>query len=143
MPSIHAGIPDMFNLTAIKSEEDYEKVLAEIEKLIELDPRAGTPEANQLELLTLVANAYEARAFPSTIPDAVDAIRFRMEQQGLSPRDLVPYIGSRSKVSEVLSRKRPLTLGMVRSLHDRLHIPAKALIQQAELLPLEAGEPDW
>src|SRR5205807_370387 len=66
-----------------------------------------------------------------------------MEQQGLSPRHLVPYFGSRSKVSEVLSRKRPLTLAMVRSLHDRLHIPAKALIQQAELLPLEADEPEW
>jgi HTH-type transcriptional regulator/antitoxin HigA len=133
----------MFNLTAIKSDEDYEKVIAEIEKLIDLDPQTESAEANQLELLTLVANAYEAKAFPPTIPDAVDAIRFRMEQQGLSPRDLIPYIGSRSKVSEVLSRKRPLTLTMVRSLHDRLHIPAKALIQQAELLPLEADQPDW
>jgi HTH-type transcriptional regulator/antitoxin HigA len=133
----------MFNLTAIKSDEDYEKVIAEIEKLIDLDPQTGSAEANQLELLTLVANAHEAKAFPSTIPDPVDAIRFRMEQQGLSPRDLIPYIGSRSKVSEVLGRKRPLTLTMVRSLHDRLHIPAKALIQQAELLPLEADQPDW
>ena len=133
----------MFNLTAIKSVEDYAKVIAEIEKLIDLDPQAGSTEANQLELLTLVANAYEAKAFPSTTPDAIEAIRFRMEQQGLSPRDLVPYIGSRSKVSEVLNRKRPLTLAMVRSLHERLHIPAKALIHQAELLPSEADEPDW
>jgi len=133
----------MFHLTAIKSEEDYARVLAEIDNFIEVDPNLGTPEANQLELLTLVANAYEAKTFPSDIPDAVEAIKFRMEQQGLSPRDLIPYIGSRSKVSEILSRKRPLTLTMVRSLHDRLHIPAKALIQQAELLPLAVDEPDW
>lgn len=143
MPNIRAGIPDMFNLTAIRSEEDYARVIAEIEKLIDVDPQTGTPEANQLELLTLVANAYEAKAFPSNIPDAVEAIKFRMEQERLSPRDLIPYIGSRSKVSEILSRKRQLTLAMVRSLHDRLHIPAKALIKQAELLPLEADEPDW
>lgn len=132
----------MFNLTAIKSEADHATVLAEIEKLIDSDPVPNSSEADRLELLTLIASAYEAQAFPTNVPDAVEAIRFRMEQQDLTPRDLVPYIGSRSKVSEVLSRKRPLTLSMVRSLHERLHIPAKALIQQAELLePTE--QPNW
>jgi len=133
----------MFNLTAIKSGDDHANVLAEIEKLIDADPAPNTPEADRLELLSLVANAYEAKAFPTDIPDAVEAIKFRMEQQDLAPRDLVPYIGSRSKVSEVLSRKRPLTLSMVRSLHERLHIPAKALIHQAELLDPESEQPDW
>jgi HTH-type transcriptional regulator/antitoxin HigA len=133
----------MFNLTAIKSEADHAAVIAEIEKLIDADPAPNTPEADRLELLTLVANAYEAKAFPTNIPDAVEAIKFRMEQQDLAPRDLVPYIGSRSKVSELLSRKRPLTLSMVRALHEQLHIPAKALIQQAELFEPAKEETDW
>src|SRR5438552_19175409 len=107
----------MSNLTTIKSDADYAAVLAEIERLVDADPAPNTPDANRLELLGLVANAYEAKAFPINLPDAVEAIKFRMEQQGLSPRDLVPYIGSRSKVSEILSRKRTLTLTMVRSLH--------------------------
>lgn len=133
----------MPNLTAIKSASDHAAVLAEIEKLIHSDPTPGSPEADHLELLTLIANAYEAQAFPRNVPDAVEAIKFRMEQQNLAPRDLVPYIGSRSKVSEILGRKRPLTLSMVRSLHERLHIPAKALIHQAELLEPENEEPNW
>ena len=133
----------MVNLSTIKSEADYAAVLEEIEKLIDADPAPNTPEADRLDLLTLVANDYEAKEFPTELPDAVEAIKFRMEQQDLAPRDLVPYIGSRSKVSEILSRRRPLTLAMVRSLHERLHIPAKALIQQAELLTSEAEEPNW
>jgi HTH-type transcriptional regulator/antitoxin HigA len=131
----------MGKLTTIKSEADHAAILEEIEKLIGADPAPNTPEADRLNLLGLIASDYEARVFPTQVPDAVDAIRFRMEQQDLAPRDLIPYIGSRSKVSEVLSRKRPLTLPMVRALHERLHIPAQALIHQAELL--EPEEPDW
>src|SRR6266481_3721105 len=131
----------MVNLITIKSEADYAAILEEIEKLIDADPAPNTQEADRLDLLTLLANDYEAKEFPTELPDAVEAIKFRMEQQDLAPRELIPYIGSRSKVSEVLSRKRALTLPMVRALHERLHIPAKALIHQAELL--EPDEPDW
>jgi HTH-type transcriptional regulator/antitoxin HigA len=141
MPNIRGGNFEMSKLTTIKSEADHAAVLEEIEKLIGADPAPNTPEADRLNLLGLIASDYEARVFPTQVPDAVDAIRFRMEQQDLAPRDLIPYIGSRSKVSEVLNRKRSLTLPMVRALHERLHIPAKALIHQAELL--EPEEPDW
>jgi len=141
MPNIRAGDFKMGKLTTIKSEADHAAILEEIEKLIDDDPAPNTPEADRLNLLGLIASDYEARVFPTQVPDAVDAIKFRMEQEDLAPRDLIPYIGSRSKVSEVLSRKRPLTLPMVRALHERLHIPAQALIHQAELL--EPEEPDW
>jgi HTH-type transcriptional regulator/antitoxin HigA len=133
----------MFNLTAIKSEADYATVLTEIEELVDADPAPNTPEADRLELLTLLANVYESKVFPTNVPDAIGAIKFRMEQQDLTPRDLIPYIGSRSKVSEVLSRKRPLTLSMVRALHERLRISAKALIRQADLFEPQKAEPDW
>jgi HTH-type transcriptional regulator / antitoxin HigA len=129
-------------IKVIKNTTDYEAALAEIERLIDLDPKAKSAEAEQLALLALLVQDYEAKAFPKTLPDAVDAILFRMEQQDLTPRGLIPYIGSRSKVSEVLSRKRPLTLSMIRALHDGLGIPASVLIQESPTLQHEE-EPDW
>ncbi len=114
----------------IKSESDYKAALAAIEKLIDLDPDVGTPEADRLELLTLLVKDYESKTIKMTLPDPIEAIKFRMEQQNLTPQDLVPFIGSRSKVSEVLSRKRLLTLSMIRALHSGLGIPAKVLLQE-------------
>ncbi len=143
MPNIRAGSCEMVNLTTIKTKADHVAVLEEIEKLIDANPAPNTPEADRLNLLALIASDYEARVFPTEVPDAVEAIKFRMEQQDLAPRDLIPYIGSRSKVSEILSRKRRLTLPMVRALHERLHIPAKALIQEAELIEADEQEPNW
>ncbi len=90
----------MDNLKTIKTKADYAAILEEIERLVDTDPALHTPEADRLSLLGLVASDYEAKAFPTEVPDAVEAIRFRMEQQDLTPRDLIPYIGSRSKVSE-------------------------------------------
>jgi HTH-type transcriptional regulator/antitoxin HigA len=97
--------------------------------LLDLDPVRGTPEHEKLELLTLLVEDYEARQYEFVPPNPIEAIKFRMEQQNLNPRDLIPYIGSRSKVSEVLSGKRPLTLSMIRSLSSSLGIPAGVLIQ--------------
>lgn len=114
----------------IKTKEDYQAALNNIEKLMDCNPAVGSPEANRLELLVLLVKDYEAKNYPTDIPDPVDAILFRMEQQNLSQRDLVPFIGSRSKVSEVLSRKRPLTLSMIRALHKGLNIPLKVLLQE-------------
>ncbi len=112
----------------IKTEADYEQALSRIEALMDAEP--GTPEADELELLATLVEMYEDVHYPVNMPDPIDAIRFRMEQAGLRQQDLVPYIGSRSKVSEVLNRKRPLTLSMMRGLHRGLGIPAEVLLQE-------------
>lgn len=112
----------------IKTEKDYELALARIEKL--MDSKPGTPEFDELELLSTLVEIYEDEHFPIGMPDPVSAIKFRMEQLGLNQKGLVPFIGSRSKVSEVLNRKRPLTLSMMRSLHKELGIPAGVLLQE-------------
>src|SRR4029077_694737 len=129
-------------IKVIKTVADYETALAEIEKLIELNPKAKTADAEQLELLTLLVQNYEAKAFPKSLPNPVDGILFRMEQQDLTPRSLIPYFGSRSQVSEVLSRRRPLTLSMIRALHEGLGIPARVLIQETSA-PEHEEELDW
>lgn len=116
----------------IKNREEYEDALRAIERYMDLDPDPGTATADQLELLTLLVRDYESKRFPTAAPDPIDAIRFRMDQAHLSQRDLVPYIGSKSKVSEVLSKRRSLTLSMIRALHEGLAIPAKALLTAGE-----------
>ena len=130
-------------IRVIKNAADYEKALAEAERLVERDPALGTPDADRLELLTLLIQNYEARLIPARLPDPVEAIRFRMEQQGLTQRDLIPFIGSRSKASEVLSGKRPLTLSMIRALHRGLGIPAESLLQEHSTDALDAGDIEW
>ena len=127
----------------IKTEAEYEAALDQVERLIDLDPDVGTKEADELDLLTLLIQAYEAKDFPIEMPDPIDAICFRMEQLGMIQRDLVPFIGSRSKVSEVLSRKRPLTLRMVRALHKGLNIPAEVLLQEHGASLPEDEEIEW
>ena len=111
----------------IRTEADCEAALAEIDRLMEAE--ADTPEGDRLDVLTTLVEAYEARRHPIDPPDAIAAIRFRMEQQGLSRRDLEPLIGSRARVSEVLGGKRKLTLPMIHRLHEGLGIPAEVLIQ--------------
>ncbi|MBA3356155.1 MAG: ImmA/IrrE family metallo-endopeptidase [Pyrinomonadaceae bacterium] len=117
-------------IKVIKNEKEYEDALAEISTLIDRDPDPGAPEADRLELLTLLVENYESQAFPKRVPDPLEAIRFRMEQQNLKQRDLVPYMGSPGKVSEVLSGRRPLTLSMMRALHSHLGIPASVLLRE-------------
>lgn len=127
----------------IKSDADYEAALAGIDRLLDQELVAGTPEAEEMELLTLLVRQYESSRFPIGIPDPIEAIRFRMEQQNLSQRDLVPFIGSRSKVSEVLSGRRPLTLSMMRGLHSGLGIPARVLLQEREPTDLDESPIQW
>lgn len=127
----------------IKNRNEYDATLEEIGRLIDRDPAPGTPDGERLELLTVLARDYESRTLPRVTVDPVDAIQFRMEQQSLRQKDLVPYIGSKSKVSEVLARKRPLTLAMIRSLHEGLGIPAEALLGQRDPALLEAPAFDW
>src|SRR6266550_9017529 len=130
-------------IKVIKNEQEHETALAEISSLIDRDPDPGTPDADRLELLTVLVENYESQAFPKRVPEPLEAIRFRMEQQNLKQRDLVPYIGSPSKVSEVLSGKRPLTLSMMRSLHSHLRIPASVLLHGGNSEDETDEEIDW
>ncbi|HTS19840.1 MAG TPA: DNA-binding protein [Verrucomicrobiae bacterium] len=113
----------------IKNEREHKAVLARIDQL--MDARPGTPEANELELLATLVDVYEDEVFPIEEPDPIEAIRFRMEQQGLKANDLVPFMGSRSKVSEVLSGHRRLSLRMIRNLSTALGIPAQILVRES------------
>lgn len=110
----------------IKSERDYRRALAEIDTL--MDAKPNTAAGDRLDVLVTLVSAWEERHYPIDPPDAVEAIRFAMEQRGLTRRDLEPYMGSRARVAEVLNRKRPLTLPMIRRLHTGLGIPAEALL---------------
>ena len=123
--------PAMSNVTVrpVRTEADYDAALRDINAL--MDARPGTPDGDRLDVLVTLVQAYEARHHPVAPPDPVDAIRFRMEQSGLTPRDLEPYIGSRARVSEVLNRRRALTLPMIRRLADGLQIAAEVLVREA------------
>jgi len=119
----------------IKTEDDYEKALSRIEGLMDAAP--GTVEMDELELLTALVEMYEEQHYPISPPDPIDAIKFRMDQLGLTQKDMVPFIGTKSKVSEVLNGRRPLTLAMMRSLNIHLGIPAEVLLKEPG-----AGFPD-
>jgi HTH-type transcriptional regulator / antitoxin HigA len=114
----------------IKTGADYAAALARVEKL--MDARAGTAQGDELEVLSLLIHDYEERVFPIDKPDPVAAIRFRMAQQGLSNKDLVPFLGSRSRVSEVLAGRRGLSLKMIRALVRGLRIPADILLGEMQ-----------
>ena len=115
----------------IKTEADYEAALAEVEVL--LDAASDTPEADRLDVLVTLIQAYEAKQFSIPLPDPITAIEYYMESRGLTRRDLEQYIGSRARVSEILNRKRQLTVDMIRRLHAGLGIPAEVLIQPYRL----------
>ena len=112
----------------IKNEEDYKKALSRIEELMDAQP--DTPEMDELELMTALVEMYEDRHYPICPPDPLEAIKFRMDQLGLTQQDMVPYIGTKSKVSEVLNGKRPLSLTMMRSLNKYLGISAEVLLNE-------------
>lgn len=116
------------NPKIIKSEEDYNIALNRIEEIFDAKP--GSPEFDEMELLVKLVEIYEDEKYPISAPDPISAIKFRMEQQGLKSKDLIPYIGSKSKVSEVLSGKRALSLNMIRKLNEGLGIPAEVLIKE-------------
>lgn len=118
------------DIKPIRTKADYRGALKEVESL--MNAEADTPEGERLDVLATLVEAYERKHFPMDLPDPVEAIRFRMEQSGLSPKDLVPMIGQLNRVYEVLSRRRPLTLKMVWRLHRELGIPAESLIKQDE-----------
>ena len=117
----------------IKTEGEYQAALARIEKIFDAKP--GTPKGDELELLLLLVETYEDRMYPIDPPDPIAALRFRMEQQGLKPKDLIPYLGSMSKVSEVLRGRRTLSLTMIRKLVGGLHLPAEVALRKTKARP--------
>lgn len=127
----------------IRTDNQYRESLAEVESLIAIDPAPGTPEAERLDLLAMLVEVYEKQHFPFDTPDPIEAIRFRMEEQGLLQRDLIPYVGSKSKVSEVLSGKRPLSIQMIRALNKGLGIPLEVLMQEPKRQQVEQDDLDW
>ncbi|MEM9027085.1 MAG: ImmA/IrrE family metallo-endopeptidase [Pseudomonadota bacterium] len=132
----------MVDVQLIKTEAEYEAALARAEKLMSAEE--GTAAAEELEHLAMVIEAYEERHHPIDLPDPISAIQFRMEQEGLLKKDLIPYIGSSAKVSEVLSGKRDLTLSMIRALNKHLGIPAEVLIQEpGGVIPDDDEGVDW
>lgn len=112
----------------IHNDEELKAAFQRLEAIFHADP--GTPEADEMEVLVTLIEAYENKHYAIAPPDPIEAIKFRMEQQNLSARDLEPYIGSSGRVSEVLNRKRPLSLRMIKRLHDGLHIPYESLLAE-------------
>ena len=119
-----------FRIAPIRTDADHAAAMAEIERL--WDAREGTPEADTLDVLAMLVDAYEAKRWSIDVPDPVSAIEFRMDQQGLTRKDLEPMIGSRARVAEVLGRKRGLSLSMIRRLSAGLGIPAEVLIMPTQ-----------
>ena len=113
------------NIKPIKTQEDYDSTLNQIETL--MDAKPNTHQMDELEVLTTLVEAYEEQHYAIDAPDPIAAIKFRMEQEGLKQKDLVSIVGSKSRVSEILNKKRKLTIEMIRNLHKQLHIPVESL----------------
>jgi HTH-type transcriptional regulator / antitoxin HigA len=123
----------MLQLRPIRNEEEHETALAEIYALWQIEP--GTPEADRLDMLMLLVEDYEKQQYPMEPPDPIELILFVMEANGLKQKDMLPYFGTRARASEILNRRRPLTLEMIRSLSAGLKIPAGLLVQPYDLHP--------
>jgi HTH-type transcriptional regulator/antitoxin HigA len=120
------------NIQPIKTEQDYDKALAEIEEFWGADE--GTENGDKLDILLILVDDYEKIHYPILPPDPIEAIKFRMEQMNLSRKDIEPYIGGRGRVSEILNYQRTLSLNMIRSLHSNLSIPLENLIGEIKII---------
>ncbi len=116
------------NIKPIRNAEDLHEAFERLELIFQAEE--GSPEADEMEILVTLIEAYENKHYPITPPDPIEAIKFRMDQQGLTPKDLQVFIGSSGRVSEVLNHKRPLSLKMIKRLHDGLHIPYESLLAE-------------
>jgi HTH-type transcriptional regulator / antitoxin HigA len=117
----------MKNLKPIKTRADYETAVAEMKRV--WGAKSGTPDGDRLDILATLVDTYEAQHFPMDPPDPIEAIKFRMEQQGLTRKDLEDILGTRTRVAEVLNRRRGLSINMIRRLHEKLGISAEVLIR--------------
>lgn len=122
------------DIRPIHTDADYQAALREVAPYFETEPETGSPDGDRFEVMLTLIEAYEAKRFPIDLPDPVEAIKFRMDQAGLTPKDLQPMIGRLNRVYEVLNRKRPLSLAMVWKLHKELGIPAESLIKPTKEL---------
>ena len=120
-------------LKPIRTEQDYSAALSEVSAFFDKEPEPGTPDGDRFEILMMLIENYEQKHYAIEAPDPIEAIKFRMEQSGLTAKDLTPMIGRLNRVYEVLNYKRPLTLAMIRRLHVDLRIPADSLINQKAL----------
>lgn len=116
------------NIQPVKTEMDYENALKRVDVLMEMNPEVGTPQSDELEILALLIEKYEEKNWAIATPDPIEAIKYRMEELGLKQKDLVPMIGSKSKVSEVLNRKIGLSLSMIAQISAKLRIPLEVLV---------------
>ncbi|WKN43812.1 helix-turn-helix domain-containing protein [Tunicatimonas pelagia] len=116
------------DISPIRNEEDYQNALKRLEVIF--DSKRGTDEGGELEILAILIDNYEDENFPIDMPDPIEAIKFRMEQLGMKQKDLAEIVGFKSRVSEVLNKRRKLTLDMIRKLNAQLHIPTEVLIQE-------------
>lgn len=114
------------NIKPVRNDDDLQQAFERLEVIFQANE--NTPEADEMEILVTLIEAYESKHYAIAPPDPIDAIRFRMEQKSLTPRDLEPYIGSGGRVSEILNRKRSLSLRMIKRLHEFLHIPYESLL---------------
>jgi HTH-type transcriptional regulator/antitoxin HigA len=121
------------DIRPIRTQADYRATMREISAYFDNEPNPGTPDGDRFDILLTLAEAYETRHFPVDLPDPIEAIKFRMEQGDLTPKDLEPMIGRMNRVYEILNRKRPLTLAMIRKLHTGLGIPAESLIKATDM----------
>ena len=128
------------NIQPIRTEEDYRTALTQIERL--LDVKEGSPGEDRLEVLSILVEAWEDRHHPIDPPDPIAAIEFRMDQQGLTRKDLERYLGQRQRVADVLNRRRSLSLPMIRRLHEGLGIPAETLIRETPIAPYDSNGGD-
>ena len=119
------------NIRPIRTDSEYREALKDVSALFDNEPEVGTPEGDAFEVMITLIEAYEAKHFPIDLPSPIDAIKFRMEQSGLTAADLAPAIGRTNRVYEVLNGKRALTLPMIWKLHDMFGIPAESLIKPA------------
>jgi len=118
------------NIAPIRNEKDYQKALNRLEEIF--DAKKGTKHGDELEILSILIDTFENEKFPIGMPDPIEAIKFRMEQMGMKQKDLADVVGFKSRVSEILNKKRKLTLDMIRKLNTTLHIPTEVLIQDYE-----------
>ena len=115
------------NISPIRNEKDYQNAIVRLEQIF--DAKKGTEQGDELEILSILIDQYENENFPIGMPDPIEAIKFRMEQMGMKQKDLAEIVGFKSRVSEILNKKRKLTLDMIRKLHLVLHIPTEVLVQ--------------
>ena len=118
------------DIRPIRTKADYKAALALASKLVDKDPKAGTPDGDRLDVLATLIQAYEAQRYPIPAPDPIECLLHVMEARAMTRKDLEPYIGSRGRVSEILNRTRPLSLTMIRNLHAALGIPAEILVRE-------------